>query len=306
MKDSRVDETLNCFGALALEISPQSAGDDAPVEFASGRETLERAAVEPLLEPVLIDLQRLLPAASQLDLGLAMANFDPAELLRPGWPVFTALADLLVGAPGERSQARVVALWASDGRMPAPGLQPDPALRGGPLRLLPFVLHGTAGRVAEVGRRMEAELIEKGMAAAATALAAQSAFGLPLEHARYLSLHDLCAMTALQYEHAGLAPVWKLVECALFAPRSEEWIAEADEPPALYFQGEVRIGVEPEAMLRARADAQGLPASRLAQLCRMRARQWQAVLAAHGIGAELVELSGAEAEGELRAGLRRH
>lgn len=301
-----MDENLNCFGALALEISPQSANEDAPVEFAPGRETLEREAAEPLLEPILIDLQRLLPAASRLDLGLAMASFDPAELLRPGWPVFTALADLLVGAPGERSQARVVSLWASGGRMPAPGLQPDPALRGGPLRLLPFVLHGGASRIAEVGQQMESELIEKGMAAAATALAAQSAFGLPLEHVRYLSLHDLCAMTALQYEHAGLAPVWKLIECALFAPQGEEWVAESDEPPALYASGDVRIGVEPESLLGAQAEALGVPASRLSQLRRLRARQWQAVLAAHGISAELVELSSAEAEGELRARLRKH
>ena len=153
---------------------------------------------------------------------------------------------------------------------------------------------------------MEAELIEKGMAAAATALAAQSAFGLPLEHARYLSLHDLCAMTALQYEHAGLAPVWKLVECALFAPQAEEWVAEADEPPALYAAGEVRIGVETEDLLRDLAEAQGMPVHRLAHLRRLRARQWQAVLAAHGMNAELVELSSAEAEGELRAGLRKH
>jgi hypothetical protein len=235
-----------------------------------------------------------------------MASFDPAELLRPGWPVFTALADLLVAAPGERSQARVVSLWASQGRMPAPGLQPDPALRGGPMRLLPFVLQGGAARVAEVGRQMEAELIEKGMAAAATALAAQSAFGLPLEHARYLSLHDLCALTALQYEHAGLASVWRLMECALFAPQGEEWVAEAQEPPALFLAGEVRIGVEPEALLRAQAEAEGIPSARLAQLRRMRARQWQAVLSAHGVDAGLVELSSEDAEGELRAAFNKH
>lgn len=301
-----MDENLNCFGALALEISPRALDADAPVQFAEGRETLGREAAEPLLEPILIDLQRLLPAAASLDLGLAMASFDSAELLRPGWPVFTALADLLVGAPGERSQARVISLWANAGRMPAPALQPDPALRGGPLRLLPFVLHGNAARVAEVGRQMEAELIEKGMAAAATALAAQSAFELPLEHARYLSLHDLCAMTALQYEHAGLAPVWRLLETALFAPQGDEWVAEAGEPPALFAHGEVRIGVELESLLRMQAQAEGVPSTRLAQLRRLRARQWQAVLSAHGVRAELVELSSAEVEGELRAGMRRH
>jgi hypothetical protein len=37
-------------------------------------------------------------------------------------------------------------------------------------------------------------LLETGMAEARTALAAQQAFGVAIEHARYLTLHDLAAM----------------------------------------------------------------------------------------------------------------
>jgi hypothetical protein len=301
-----IDASLNCFGALALEVSPRAADTDGPVQFDLGNETLERADAAPLIEPILIDLQRLLPGAAGLDLGLAMASFDPAELLRPGWPVFTTLADLLIGAPGERVQARVVSLSASEGRMPSTGLQPDRSLRGGPLRLLPFVLRGGAEHVAEVGRQMESELMEKGMAAAATALAAQTAFGLQLEHARYLSLHDLCAMTAMQYEHAGLAPVWRLLEAALFAPASTEWVEEAGEPPALYASGQVGIGIESPERLSHAAEAAGMPATSMHRLRQLRARQWQAVLAAHAISAECIALSSADVEGELRAALQRH
>jgi hypothetical protein len=301
-----MDDRMHCLGALALEVSPEAAAEVEGVAFQRGRSCLDRAAAASLLEPVLLDLQRLLPGADVLDLGLAMACFDPAELLRPGWPVFAAVGDLLAGAPGERGQSRIVSLWGSDdGRMPVPALQPDANLLGGPMRVLPFVLHGAPEHIAVVGELMEADLIEKGMASAATALAAQRAFELPLEHARYLSLHDLCALTALQYEHAGLAPVWRLLEAALFTPQAEEWVEEAGEPPALFARGQALIGLPPAHALHAEAAAADVSAERMARLRGMRARQWQAVLGAHGIEAELVELSGSCAA-ELESALRRH
>src|SRR3546814_9326192 len=69
--------------------------------------------------------------------------------------------------------------------------------------------------VSRVGDAFERELIERGMAGADTALAAQDAFGLRIEHARYLTVHDLAAMTALQYEHAGLAALWPLLDVGI-------------------------------------------------------------------------------------------
>ena len=130
-------------------------------------------------------------------------------------------------------------------------------------------------------------LLDTGMAGADTALAAQAGFAAPVEHARLLTLNDLAAMMALQYEHAGLAPLWPLVEAALLAPEAEQWLDAPPEPLARYAGGEVRI-----AMLDTEAWNEGgyAPATKEpAQLARaferfqMRQRQFAAVLDAHGI-----------------------
>jgi hypothetical protein len=76
------------------------------------------------------------------------------------------------------------------------------------LRLLPFVLHGDAQAMAEAGARLEQVLLDTGMAGAQTALDVQAAFGADIEHARFMTLRDLAARKAMQYEHAGLAQVW--------------------------------------------------------------------------------------------------
>src|SRR5690606_13177755 len=110
-----------------------------------------------------------------------------------------------------------IAFGTHQGTLPG-ALTPSPALAEGPLRLVPFVLTGEAGDVAAVSQALEELLLETGMAGAGTALLAQEAFGLSVEHARYLTVHDLCAMTAMQYEHAGLGELWPIVETA----RSEE------------------------------------------------------------------------------------
>src|SRR3546814_9062548 len=72
--------------------------------------------------------------------------------------------------------------------------------------------------------------MERGMAGADTALLAQEAFGLQVEHARYLTLHDLCALMAMQYDHAGLAPLWPVLETALLSPDREAWLDAPPEP----------------------------------------------------------------------------
>jgi hypothetical protein len=102
---------------------------------------------------------------------------------------------------------------------------------------------------------------------------------------RYLSLHDLCAMTAMQYEHAGLGALWRLIEAALLAPAQEEWLELADEPLACWRNGEVLIA-EPDAPEAAHAPPHSRDASfdspdRAA--AQLRRRQFEAVLAAHGL-----------------------
>lgn len=265
---------LHCFGAMALETAAPPA-----------RLVLDRDAAATLADHVANDLQRLLAGVDRLDLAVAAALFDPAELLRPSWPRHAALADLAQRAPG-RVGARVLGFGAADGAMP-PGLDPDPALTGGALLLLPFVLQGDADAATDIGRQMEERLLDTGMADAATALYAQTAFGAKLEHVRYLTMHDLCAMTAMQYEHAGLGPLWPLIEAALLAPETEEWLDAAPEPLARYVDGAVRIGL---LDLDAWADRGHAPAgmdadtlSRHFDAFQMRQRQFAAVLGAHGI-----------------------
>src|SRR3546814_1435775 len=85
--------------------------------------------------------------------------------------------------------------------------------------------------------------MERGMAGADTALLAQEAFGLQVEHARYLTLHDLCALMAMQYDHAGLAPLWPVLETALPSPDSEAWRDAPPEPLLRYADRAARIEI---------------------------------------------------------------
>ena len=277
---------VHVFGALALE----TAG---PLQ----RDVMARAGTEALGDHMAIDLQRLLRGVGAVDLALAGAHFDPAELLRPGWPVHAALADLAQRVPGTQ-RGRVIALSAHEGAMPVPALQPEPALAGGPLRVLPFALLGDAADIAGLGRAVEERLLETGMAGAATALHAQEAFGGKLEHVRYLSLHDLLAMIAMQYEHAGLPALWPLIEAALLAPDGEEWLDAPPEPLLRWGDGEVRAarldfetwreqGFAPDG-----AGVDALP--RFFAAHDRRLRQYRAVLAAHAIPLRDIEIAGGE------------
>lgn len=284
-------DLLHCYGALALECATSPK-----------QPTLARDAATELADHIANDLARLLPGVERLDLSIAAAAFDPAELLRPGWPLHATLSELTERAP-KTGEPRVLGFASFEDAMP-PGLQPDPQLRDGPLRLIPFTLQGDADAVLAVGRAMEETLLETGMANAATSLFAQTAFGATLEHARYLSLHDLCAMTGMQYEHAGIGPLWPLVEAALFSPESECWLDAAPEPLARYANGEVRIarwgfdGWSEAGFAPAATAPEKL--SRAFDFFQARQRQIAALLGAHGIGVHWVECGvGADARRKL-------
>jgi hypothetical protein len=286
--------SIHCLGALALEIAATPARMDLP-----------RAEAESLAGHVADDLQRLLPEVQALDLVLDGAHFDPAEILRPSWPVHAALASLAQRAPGSGG-ARVIAFGNDGEQMPSASLAPDPALAGGALRLVPFALMGPAPDIARVGAAMEERLIETGMAGAATALFAQQGFGGRLEHARYLTLHDLCALMAMQYEHAGLAPLWPLIEAALLAPHSEEWLDAPPEPIAHLVEGSVRIAhpafdAWAEAGMAPRGDPDPARLSRAFAAHNARLRQLTAVLTAHAIPVEAISVG---TGGDPRAALR--
>jgi len=280
---------VHLLGALALELAPADTLQ---------RTTLPQAEAGALAGHIAADLAAFAPEASRMDLVVAGAHYDAVELLRPGWPLHQRLAQLAERAPrGDTTAGRVIAFGTHGEAMPE-GLAPVDDFVGGPLRLVPFVLNTEdEALAAEVGGWLERDLIERGMAGAATALDAQARFGLRVEHARYLTLHDLAAMTALQYEHAGLAPLWPLLEAALLAPAQEECLDAPPEPLVRYVSGEAHIALFSPAAWQARyADA----ADDDAQLARgfaqfqARQRQFAAVLGAHGVPVTFVHCNRGE------------
>lgn len=268
--------SLSCLGAFAIELSP---GADV------GQAVLSPEAAGALAVLVARDLGKLVPEAAALDLGLVAALFDPVELLRPGYPLHAELERLVARVPGAAG-GRVVGFGAGPEGLPG-ALKPAPAHAQGPLRLLPLLVRGDAAAIAKVGDRMEEVLLDTGMAGADTALLAQEGFATRVEHARLLTLNDLAAMMALQYEHAGLAPLWPLVEAALLSPGQEQWLDAPPEPLARYATGEVRLAMlDIDAWAEGGFAPAGLDADRLPRAFehfQIRQRQLAAVLEAHGI-----------------------
>ncbi|WIX06521.1 hypothetical protein [Xanthomonas oryzae] len=231
---SKTEHGVTAMGVLALELT----GASAP----------ERGALAPeqagmLAERIGRDLAQWIPEIRDLELSVALAHFDPAEVLRPGWPLHRRLEELQAHAPGRDQGPRVLAFGAdAQGEIPLP-FQADAQLVGGGLRVLPFLLSGDPQTVATVADAMEEVLLAQGMAQADTALLAQESFGARIEHARYLTVNDLAAMMSMQYDNQGLAPLWPLIEAALLAPHTEEWLEQAPEPVLRYIDGEVRIAL---------------------------------------------------------------
>lgn len=273
-------------GVFALEL----AGGEAP-----GRPALPPEAAGALAMQAGRDLARLADGVPGLDLVMAAAHFDPAEILRPGWPLHQRLQELHARAPGRGEGPRVLAFGAdAAGAVPMP-FQADPALAGGGLRVLPFLLAGDGAALAAVATALEEKLLALGMAQPDTALAAQDGFAARVEHARYFSVHDLAAMMAMQYGNQGLAPLWNLVEAALLAPASVEWVDQGPEPLLRLEHGEARMALfDPAGWCvhygHGNGDCDRL--QRVYDHFLARQRQFAAVLEAHGVPVLYVHCDG--------------
>lgn len=215
-----MSEILHSPGVLALELSAGSVPSD---------HTLSRDQADALARLIADDLARLLPAtkhqpgAEAADLLVLGALYDHAQLLRPGWPVLAELAELaqhsraLQGGSG----GRIVAFGSHGGVMPGQRLQPEVQPVPGALLLLPWTFCADETLASDLGARMENVFMAKGEAGAQTADFLMRTLGLRLEHARYLTRHDLCALTCSQLEHAGFSALWQMLEFALLYPQRD-------------------------------------------------------------------------------------
>ena len=270
-------------GALALELVPGSQ---------PGRAALRQAEAGALAGLVGRDLAALATDAAALDLVFAGAHYDPAEMLRPGWPLHRRLEELHARAPQSTGpQARIIAFGADEhGVVPQP-LRAELELHGGPLRVVPFLLVGTAEQATAVAAEFEHVLLERGMAQADTALTAQDAFAAKVEHARYLTAYDLAAMMALQYRHVGLGSLWPLVETALLAPNEDAWLDAPPEPLLRYIDGAVRIADFDRSGWQRHYAADELDPARIDRgfaHFQARQRQLSAILKVHGLDVHTV------------------
>jgi hypothetical protein len=268
-------------GALALELEPGSQ---------PGRAALRQAGAGTLAGLIGRDLAALASDAAALDLVLAGAHYDPAEMLRPGWPLHRRLEELHARAP-EADAARIIAFGAdTHGVVPQP-LRAELELHGGPLRMVPFLLVGRADDATAVAAEFERSLLERGMAKADTALLAQDAFDARIEHARYLTAYDLAAMIALQYRHVGLGALWPLVETALLAPEEDVWLDAPPEPLLHYIDGRVRMAEFDRTGWELRYANNEADPARIARAFiqfEARQRQFAAILKVHGIDVQTV------------------
>lgn len=273
-----IDATVCCL--VALELKPGTE----PEQLA-----LKRTEAEALAGLLAHDLSLLAPEVSNFDLTLAAAHFDPAEAVRPGWPLHRRLIELHARAPGRSLDARVIALGADDnGEIPQP-LQCDADLKGGALRIVPLLLSSPtqdAAAASQLSDTLETVLIERGMARAETALFLQDAFGAQIEHARFLTLNDLVAMTSMQYANMGLDKLWPLIEAALYAPEDTVWLDDAPEPLVKLANGEAHMALFTPEAWRAHYGETDNDEARLGRMLKFfeaRQRQISAVLESHGI-----------------------
>ncbi len=82
---NRSEGAVEVRGLMAIELQ----GGQAPA-----RAALDPATAGELAQKLARDLAEHAPQARELDLVVAAAHFDPAEALRPGWPLHRRLQEL--------------------------------------------------------------------------------------------------------------------------------------------------------------------------------------------------------------------
>jgi len=264
-----------------------------PVAGTAPRSRLSRDEADELAGLIAADLHALLPQVAQARLLLAGALFDPVELLRPGFPVWTTLDELGRRVP-RAGVAQVVAFGSHEGHMPAQPLEPAPQFADGPMRLLPLSLLAPEALAAELSEQVEVQLVGRGEAGSRTADWLMRTLGARLEHARYLSRNDLMALTCVQYEHVNLAPLWSLLEGALLTPYRSEEVLSARGLALRYEQGRV-LAQSPAAWLAAQEGDAAELAHGFAGIV-FELRQYAALLDAHALPLRLQ--SAPEVDGE--------
>ena len=210
--DTAASELRHYAGLLAIELDPQRADPTGTPPA-----PLSVAAATALASHLAKDLSPVLGGIEHLGLILPGALYDQTEILRPGFPLFGALADLYRGsARGSTFTPHLIALGADQGFFPVAAINPLRRSGSGPLLLLPFCFVGPSDDIARLARVMEDILMQQGQVSPATGEAVQQAFGLAALNLSFATVGDLCALLRVQLEANDLMPLWELLEHAWF------------------------------------------------------------------------------------------
>lgn len=245
------------------------------------------ADAEQMLAHIAADLRSMLPGIAECSLIAAGALYDQTQILRPGYPVFSALES---AAAAQRAfKPGLVSIAAADGVMPVAELQPAEDIPLGLLQLLPVVVHGPAERIAELGQAMEYRFLEQGQLSAHAAAWLQTGFGVVVNHARLMTLTDLDAMRRMQLEHFGFLPLWELLDAALAGRGETLAVTTPSGQDWQWRNGEVHTEFETFDHWASRGGGAGKPTARLALAggygdWTREMRQYIVTLRAHGVG----------------------
>ena len=247
---------------------------------------------EQMLAHIAADLQPLLPGIGDCRLVATGALFDQTQILRPGYPVFSALELAAKQATSDPFKPGLVSIAARDGRMPAGDLQPLPDIPLGLLQLLPIVVEGPPERIGEMAEAMEYRFLEEGQLSAHSAAWLQSAFGVSIQHARLMTLTDLNALLRMQLEHYGFLPLWELLDAALSDPGQPLVVTTEKGQSWEWREGAAHGAFETFDYWAGEGGGADLPAARLALAAgyadwTREFRQYLTTLEAHGVEVRL-------------------
>ncbi len=202
--------------AVAVETDPARTGPEGKDPGPGGRPPiLTPGDAQQMLAHLAADLKSMLHDIRKCRLATAGAVFDQCQLLRPGAPVFSALARLADSAATDGGSPGLIAVGSGDNGMPDAVLEPDRRIPRGLLQLIPLIVEGPRKLLEDLAQEMEHRFLAEGQLSAHTASWLEAVFGYGVAHARFMTMTDLNAMLRLQLEHFGYLPLWELVDAAL-------------------------------------------------------------------------------------------
>lgn len=196
------------------------AGFEIEPESVSAR-LLERSQVSELAAALAADLARAVPGVEQCVLVAAGSLLEPAEMLRPGLAVWSALVDLARPAMREQQIAsQVLAIGSHGGRLPDRRLMPADQAPQGRFVGLPLLLAVDPSNGPALETRLETELFDQGSLAPPARALLERFTGARSVHGQLLTVNDLLALQHVQLDAAGLSAFWSAIEQVLLTPEA--------------------------------------------------------------------------------------